>query len=321
MRAFSIFSTPGGLSDDDRQKRRHMLARMGLGWLAMMQVMMFAFPGYLRSDSMAPDNLALLDQAIFLMNWISLILTVPVMLYCASPVWQGAFSSLRQGRVGMDVPVALGIIAAFIPSAHTTWVGQGEVYFDSVTMFVAFLLTARYLELCARQSVGTEGAHEFIEQFRTAVSAHANRVAFWFVVVQLALAFIVGAFWYLYVPERAVGVMVALLVMSCPCAMAMAVPTAVAAAHASYSASSDAARPDALRLVQVTGTVARQNLYGAVIWHLLMTPLAAIGLVAPWLAALTMLLSSLAVVANSWRLFRQQKRAPKSGWPSVAVSG
>src|SRR5690606_21171239 len=134
MRAFSIFSTPGGLSDADRQKRRHMLARMGLGWLAMMQVMMFAFPGYLRSESMAPDNLELLDQAIFLMNWISLILTVPVMLYCASPVWQGAFQSLRRGGVGMDVPVALGIIAAFIPSAITTWTGRGEVYFDSVTM-------------------------------------------------------------------------------------------------------------------------------------------------------------------------------------------
>src|SRR3546814_19314809 len=105
MRAFSIFSTPNGLSDDDRQKRRHMLARMGLGWLAMMQVMMFAFPGYLRSESMAPDNLELLDQAIFLMHWISLILTVPFMLYCAWPVWPGAFSSLRHARVGMDVPV------------------------------------------------------------------------------------------------------------------------------------------------------------------------------------------------------------------------
>lgn len=321
MRAFSIFSTPGGLSDSDRQKRRHMLARMGLGWLAMMQVMMFAFPGYLRSESMAPDNLELLDQAIFLMNWISLVLTVPVMLYCAWPVWGGAWNSLRRGKVGMDVPVALGIIAAFIPSAHTTWTGHGEVYFDSVTMFVAFLLTARYLELCARQAVGVGEAHRFIEQFREALSGRANRVAFWFVLVQLALAFLVAAVWYVYVPERAIGVMVALLVMSCPCAMAMAVPTAVAAAHASYSASPDTARLDPRQLVQATGTVARQNLYGSVAWHLLMTPLAAWGLVAPWLAAITMLLSSLAVAFNSWRLFRQQTRPLKRGWQAAAVQG
>ncbi|AEC19987.1 putative integral membrane protein [Pusillimonas sp. T7-7] len=320
MRAFSIFSTPGGLSDGDREKRRHMLARMGLGWLAMMQVMMFAFPGYLRSESMVPDNLELLDQAIFLMNWISLILTVPVMLYCAWPVWRGAFSSLRHARVGMDVPVALGIVAAFIPSAVTTWTARGEVYFDSVTMFVAFLLTARYLELCARQSVGGGKVHQFIEQFRASVSIRANRVAFWFVLVQLVLAFLVGAVWYVYAPERAIGVMVALLVMSCPCAMAMAVPTAVAAAHASYSAAPDAAHLDPLQLIQATGQVARQNLYGSVAWHLLMTPLAAFGLVAPWLAAITMLLSSLAVAANSWRLYRKYTR-PHGGWQAAAAQG
>jgi len=319
MRAFSIFSTPQGLSVADRQRRRHMLARMGLGWLAMMQVMMFAFPGYLRSESMAADNLALLDEAIILMNWISLVLTVPVMLYCAWPVWGGALGRLRQGRVSMDVPVALGIIAAFIPSAHATWVGHGEVYFDSVAMFVAFLLTARYLELCARQSIGSGGAHAYIETFRAAVSVRANRLAFWFVVVQMALAFMVGAVWYFYVPERAIGVMVALLVMSCPCAMAMAVPTAVAAAHASLAAIPATSGPDVLRLTQATGVVSRQNLYGSVAWHLLMTPLAAAGLVAPWLAAVTMLLSSLAVAGNSWRLYRRRAKYALADWPSAAI--
>jgi cation transport ATPase len=321
MRAFSIFSTPQGLSDAARQKRRHMLARMGLAWLAMMQVMMFAFPGYLRSNDMAPDNLELLDQAIFIMNWISMVLTVPVMLYCASPVWGGAFSRMLQGRVSMDVPVALGIIAAFIPSAYATWVGHGEVYFDSVTMFVAFLLTARYLELCARQAIGAGGAHAIIEEFRVAVSQRANQLAFWFVVVQLGLAFLVGAIWYIYAPERAIAVMVALLVMSCPCAMAMSVPTAVAAAHASLSARTGASDFMVVRLSQATGVVARQNLYGSVAWHFLMVPLAAIGLVAPWVAAISMLLSSLAVAANSWRLFRRQVRMSTSVWQGTAVQG
>lgn len=322
MRAFSIFSTPQGLSDSDRQKRRHMLARMGLAWLAMMQVMMFAFPGYLRSESMAPENLALLDQAIFIMNWISLALTAPVMLYCAWPVWGTAFRRMLQGGVNMDVPVALGIIVAFIPSAYATWAGRGEVYFDSVTMFVAFLLTARYLELCARQAIGVGAAHAIIEQFRAAVSQRANQLAFWFVVIQLALAFLVGAVWYVYAPERAIGVMVALLVMSCPCAMAMAVPTAVAAAHASLSARPDVSDFDVVRLSQATGAVSRQNLYASVAWHFLMTPLAAIGLVAPWVAAISMFLSSLAVAANSWRLYRRQTRVqPVSDWQSAAVQG
>src|SRR5690606_11333683 len=237
------------------------------------------------------------DQAIFLMNWISLVITVPVVLYCAQPVWAGALSRLAEGRVTMDVPVALGIITAFVPSIYTTWVGQGEVYFDSVAMFVAFLLTARYLELCARQAVNSGGAHGVIETFRESISAHANRLAFWFVTIQVVLPFVAGAVWWFYIdPGHAVPVLVSMFVLSCPV--------------------SDS---DVAELLRATRRVTRQNLYGSVAWHLLMTPLAAVGLVSPWVAAVSMLLSSLAVAANAWRMYRQQLRAAITpAWAGVA---
>jgi len=323
MRAKSIFSPPAALSDADRHSRRHMLARLGLAWLAMMQVMMLAFPGYLRHEGMAPDNLELLDQAIFLMNWISLLITVPVVLYCAQPVWGGALSRLAQRHITMDVPVALGIIVAFIPSAYATWAGQGEVYFDSVAMFVAFLLTARYLELCARQAVETTGAHAAIESFRSSASQHANRVAFWFVTIQVLLAIVAGAVWWFYIdPGHAVPVLVAMFVMSCPCAMAMAVPSSVSAAHATLAARGSISDSEVAELVRVTRRVTRQNLYGSVVWHLLMTPLAAIGLVAPWVAALSMLLSSMVVAGNAWRMYRRQLRAAGApAWSAAVAQG
>jgi len=300
-----------------------MLARLGLAWLAMMQVMMFAFPGYLRHDGMAPDNLLLLDQAIFLMNWISLLITVPVVLYCAQPVWAGALQRLAQGRVTMDVPVALGIVAAFVPSVYATWAGRGEVYFDSVAMFVAFLLTARYLELCARQAVEAGQANAAVEAFRASVSDHANRLAFWFVAVQVALAFVAGAVWWLYIdPGHAVPVMVAMFVMSCPCAMAMAVPSTVSAAHATLAARGAVSDSEVAQLVRAARRATRQNLYGSIAWHLLMTPLAAIGLVSPWVAAISMLLSSMAVAGNAWRMYRRQLRIAEAPvWSATAVRG
>lgn len=295
-----------------------MLARLGLAWLAMMQVMMFAFPGYLRGGSMPADEVSLLDEAIFLMNWCSLVLTVPVVLYCAWPVWQGALSRLRLVRASMDVPVALGIAAAFIPSAVATWTGQGEVYFDSVSMFVAFLLTARYLELCARQAIGVGGLHRRIEQSRAALSLRADRIAVWFTLAQLVLAFAAGWAWHVIEPTHAIGVMVALLVISCPCAMAMAVPTAVAAAHAAVLEQPGMNESELDGLVLATAKVSRQNLYGSMAWHFLMTPLAALGWVQPWLAAITMLLSSLAVAGNSWRLYRRHSLAPEREWLPTA---
>lgn len=318
MRAFSIFSMPAALSDADRLHRRHMLARMGLAWLVMMQVMTLAFPGYLRSDAMAPDNLALLDQAIVFMNWLSLCLTIPVVTYCAWPVWNNAMQRMRQGHISMDVPVAVGIFVAFVPSTVTTFTGRGQVYFESVSMFVAFLLTARYLELCARQSASQGAAHDAMESVRAGLSAHANRVAFWFVVVQLALAFVAGAVWWMVQPDQAVAVMVALIVISCPCAMAMAVPTAVAAARASLSANPAMAPADVAVLGAATRRVSLQSLYGSVAWHLVVTPLAVIGWVAPWLAAITMLLSSLAVAGNAMRLYRAYAHTTPAGWPDAA---
>ncbi|MFY3328614.1 hypothetical protein ACOTEH_00005, partial [Achromobacter xylosoxidans] len=239
MRHRSIFAQPPSLSDADRQQRRHTLLRLSLAWLAMMQVMMLAWPGYLRHDGIPRDALETLDWAIVLMNWASLALTVPVVLYSAWPIWRHAGANLRQGRAGMDVPVALGIVAAFVPSVHATYTGRGEVYFDSVTMFVAFLLTARYLELCARQSFGgsTGGQrHARVEAQRLLLGAGADRLASRFVMAQVALALGAAAAWAYIDPAHSLPVMVALLVMSCPCAMSMAVPTAMASAHSALAA-------------------------------------------------------------------------------------
>lgn len=290
-----------------RRARRHMLARTGLAWLGMMQIMMLAFPGYLRGGVRSAESQASLEQAIVLMNWISLALCVPVVLYCAWPVWRGAWHDLARLRVGMDVPVALGILAAFIPSVLATWADAGEVYFDSVSMFVAFLLTARYLETCARQAVsGQPGGFDGVPLLRS-----ADRLAFWFVLVQILLACLVGLYWLRTTPEHAMTVTVALLVMSCPCAMSMSVPTALSARRAVQLREGGVLDPaDAQALDRATARIARQNLYGSLVWHLLMTPLAALGWVQPWLAALTMLASSLAVAANAWRLTRMATCEP-----------
>ncbi|WP_368640532.1 hypothetical protein ABRZ04_04900 [Castellaniella ginsengisoli] len=309
MRTPSLFTPPPNMTDAMRRTRRHMLARTGLAWLVMMQVMMLAFPGYLRHGARAPEAQQSLEQAIVLMNWLSLILCVPLILYCAWPVWRGAWRALSQRCIGMDVPVALGILAAFVPSVVATGRDAGEVYFDSVSMFVAFLLTARFLETCARQAVNGQ-PHESWD----AVLLHsADRLAFWFVCVQILLAIMVGLYWWAVQPGQAVAVTVALLVMSCPCAMSMSVPSALAARHAVRLRAGAAGPGGSASLDKATRRIARQNLYGSLAWHLLMAPLAAIGWVQPWVAALTMLFSSLAVAANAWRLTRRAGDGVASG--------
>jgi Cu2+-exporting ATPase len=125
-------------------ERRSALWRLFVAGFGMMQVMMYAVPVYLADEGherrhRAADALGQPDA------------DLPVCCIPPRPSSQRAWRDLRLRRVGMDVPVALGVGAAFAASLWATLIGRGEVYFDSVTMFVFFLLGGRYLEMLARQ--------------------------------------------------------------------------------------------------------------------------------------------------------------------------
>lgn len=303
MTANSIFALNRPLTSAEMSGRRRSLVRLGLAWLAMMQVMMFALPGYLKVEAGPNDSPEVLDWAIFLMNWASLALTVPVVAYAAWPVWQGVARAFFERRVTMDIPVATSTVAAFIPSAIATISGHGEVYFDSVTMFIAFLLTARYFETRAKQSVDTAQDGAPLDACCRPLIDQSDRVATLFILAQLGSAFLISLYWWQTQPEHALSVLVALLVMSCPCALALAAPMSLAAMHASLAAYPNMSEAQRHALFVRTRRVTRQNLFGALVWHVMTMPLAAVGWVTPWLAALLMLVSSAAVVCNAWRLY------------------
>lgn len=128
-----------------QKERRAMLWRLAVSGLGMMQVMMYAYPTYIAHDGdLAPDIEVLL-------RWSSFLLTIPVILYACGPFFRNAWRDIKLRRVGMDTPVALGIGAAFLASVWATVTNHGHVYYDSINMFVFFLLGGRYLELLARQ--------------------------------------------------------------------------------------------------------------------------------------------------------------------------
>jgi len=127
------------------EERKQQLGRLGLAGVLGMQVMMIAVALYLGDFfGMEPEY-----ERFF--YWISLGLTLPVMLYSAKPFFRTAIRDIKQGQAGMDVPVSIGISVAFAGSIWSTFNGHGEVYYDSVVMFVFFLLTGRYFELVARK--------------------------------------------------------------------------------------------------------------------------------------------------------------------------
>ncbi|MEI2741493.1 MAG: heavy metal translocating P-type ATPase [Candidatus Competibacter sp.] len=131
-----------------QRERTVALRRLAVAGLGSMQVMMLAVGLY------AGDFYGMDEWVRAFLRWTCLVLTVPVVAYSARPFYQGAWRDLRRRQLGMDVPVTLAIVTAFAASVWYSWKGGGEVYYDSVTMFVFFLLAGRFLEMTARHRAG-----------------------------------------------------------------------------------------------------------------------------------------------------------------------
>ena len=129
------------------QERKTLLRRLGIAGIFGMQVMMLSISLY--TGNWTGSDLEY--QRFF--YWVCLLLTLPVVFYSARTFFEPAWRDIKNHRVGMDIPVSLGILLAFTGSAWTTvFNGASDyVYYDSVVMFVFFLLAGRYLELMARK--------------------------------------------------------------------------------------------------------------------------------------------------------------------------
>jgi P-type Cu2+ transporter len=157
-----------GTRDKAFQRERHVaLRRLAVAGLGMMQVMMLAVALWLGAGD---EDYADLLQ---FMRWVAAGLTTPVVFYSALPFFRSAWRDLQHRQLGMDVPVSLAILSTYFASVYSVLLGTGEhVYFESVAMFVFFLLTSRYLELMARQR-----SSQAIDRLDRLIPALATRVA------------------------------------------------------------------------------------------------------------------------------------------------
>ena len=155
-----------------RQERRATLWRLFVASFCAMQVMMMATPSYVAGpEELSPD----LRQ---LLNWGSWVLSIPAMWFSGASFITSAWRSVRRGRMSMDVPVALALGVTFIGSTVATFDPTGPlgeaVYFDSLTMFLAFLWLGRYLEMHARHRAEDSLQSRVSELPATALRVHTT---------------------------------------------------------------------------------------------------------------------------------------------------
>lgn len=132
-------------------ENKNFLKKLGLAGLLTMQVMMLAFGLYFGVFG----NLDAETRQF--LHWVSLILSTPVVFYSGSVFIISALNGLSAKTLNMDMPVSIAIVVTWASSAWATFNNQGEVFFESICMFIFLLLIGRYFEHKGRQKAVITG--------------------------------------------------------------------------------------------------------------------------------------------------------------------
>jgi Cu2+-exporting ATPase len=134
------------------EAERSLLLKVGVSWAIAANVMLLAVALYAGLDKENHDLAQLVRGFSFGLSGLSL-------AYGGRTFFRRAFEGLRVRPFGlhslsMDVPISLGLIVGWGHSALSTLVGSGDVWFDSVSVLIAALLTARWLQMRGRRLAG-----------------------------------------------------------------------------------------------------------------------------------------------------------------------
>jgi Cu+-exporting ATPase len=119
-----------------RKSTDNLGLKIGLAGFAFGNIMLFSLPEYFTS---APIPGLLIS----VFSGLNIIISLPVLLYSAQEFFRSAYTGLKQGRVNIDLPIALGIVALYGRSLYEVFSGYGPGYFDSFAGLIFFLLLGR----------------------------------------------------------------------------------------------------------------------------------------------------------------------------------
>lgn len=120
--------------------------RFALAAFCSLNVMMFAYPLYATYFDFDDQGYG------HLFAWLSLFTSIPVVSYCAWPILRHFLTGCRVGLYGMETLVVIGVATAFGLSLYNLFHENTQVYFDSMTVIITFMLLGKIIEARAKFS-------------------------------------------------------------------------------------------------------------------------------------------------------------------------
>ena len=132
-----------------RNKSRSLYIKIGVAGFAFGNIMLLSFPEYFGFQGLE-------NNVRMFMSYLNILLSLPVVFYCASDYFKSAWAGLSKKYINIDVPISLGIIVLFARSLYEILTMSGPGYLDSLSGLLFFLLVGKWFQDYTYQGMSFE---------------------------------------------------------------------------------------------------------------------------------------------------------------------
>ena len=120
---------------------RSEIYKIGIAGFCFGNIMMLSLPDYFSDGNFFNEKYL---NHVF--NYLSLALSLPVLIYSAREFFVSSFQNLKQRQINIDVPITLAIVVAFVTSVYLIVFESRMGYLDSMSGIVFFMLLGRFFQ-------------------------------------------------------------------------------------------------------------------------------------------------------------------------------
>ena len=149
-----------------KKQSKNRMSQIAVAGFCFTNIMMISLPEYFSYRSVLERNVGLSFKVL------SLLLSLPVLLYSAKEFFVLAWGGLKNKFLNIDLPIALAVLITFFRSLYEIYNTTGNGYLDSMSGIVFFMLIGRALQDKTYNSISFE--RDFKSFFPIAVNAKHN---------------------------------------------------------------------------------------------------------------------------------------------------
>ncbi len=148
--------------EKNKGENKTLIIKIGIAGFVFGNTMLLSMPDYIPGGELLAQNF----KSFF--GYISILLSLPIILYAGSDYLLSAYKNLRHKVVNIDLPISLGILTIFFESTYEILTHTGTGYMDSLSGLVFFLLIGKWYQNKTYQALSFE--RDYKSYFPIAVS-------------------------------------------------------------------------------------------------------------------------------------------------------